>query len=248
MQEEHGLSEPKRVVVTLTGTGGEWLTVQARTLGWQAAHWAGLTFEAADKPAVLATHFAAALAEADWLALTSPQGVRSLAEVTPTPNAAKLRAKLRVAAVGEGTARLLANWGCTVDFIPSRADARTLAAELPARAAERVLHITGTDSREHLGRGLTERGIGYQRLALYCSAPTLYSETVREAIQAADMVVVGSGVAVLGLVEQCGTGLPLLAMGQQTAQAALDAGFDQVTLAREPSLAGVLRTLVDCFG
>ncbi|MDO4264490.1 MAG: uroporphyrinogen-III synthase [Deinococcus sp.] len=230
-----------RAVVTLTGTGGEQLTARLRQAGWQAALWPGLTFRPTGQVGPLLRE---EVKEADWVVLTSPQGVRSLILGLEELGAAALAA-VKVAAVGEGTARPLAAWGRTPDFMPTQADARTLAAQLPAGAGERLLHVTGVDSRDHLQRGLQERGVLYRRLELYRSCAVSYSAQARRDLLAADWVVVGSGVAARGLAAQLGGGLPLLAMGSQTAAAARAAGFAQVVQAREPSLEGVLVTLAE---
>lgn len=239
---QSGTAAARRVVVTLTGTGGEQMTAQARAAGWQAAHWPGLTFEPAGSAGT--AQLTQALAEADWLLLTSPQGVkslsRSLAALGLGPGAL---AGLGVAAVGEGTARPLMAWGRTPDFVPSRAQAEALAAELPARPGQQALHVTGEDSRESLGLSLERRGVQYTRLTLYRSVAATYSAEAQCDLQAADVVVVASGVVVRGLAEQLGTALTLLAMGRQTAQVARETGFGRVLLATDPSLAGVLATL-----
>lgn len=228
-----------RVVVTLTGTGGEQLAARAQQTGWQVSLWPGLTFEPTDQAQELRE-----LGSYSWLVLTSPQGVRSLtaglAEQGLGPSAL---AGLRVAAVGEGTARPLAAWGRPADFLPTQADARTLAAELPVGLGDTVLHATGEDSRDQLQRGLEGRGAAYRRLELYRSCAVRYPTQARRDLRQADWVVVASGVVVRGLAEQLGPALPLLAMGQQTAAAARAAGFIRVVPAQTPSLDGILATL-----
>ncbi|WP_189642162.1 uroporphyrinogen-III synthase [Deinococcus piscis] len=238
---ERSLASPVgRVVVTLTGSGGKRLTALARCAGWQANLWPGLTFvPVQERVAELAN-----LGHYRWLLLTSPQGVRSLigglADLGQGPEALL---GLRVAAVGEGTAQHLAAWGRAADFVPAQADARTLAAQLPAQSGELILHVTGQDSRDQLRQGLKNRGLEYQRLALYRSCAVTYSAEARSDLLAADYVVVASGVAARGLAEQLGLGLPLLAMGEQTAQAARAVGFGWVEQAQSPSVEGLLRSL-----
>ncbi|WP_261664263.1 uroporphyrinogen-III synthase [Deinococcus sp. Marseille-Q6407] len=228
-----------RIVVTLTGAGGQRLTRLARAAGWQAALWPGLTFVPTGRAEQLRN-----LGSYSWLALTSPQGARSLIqgleELHLSPAAL---AGLRVAAVGEGTARPLARWGRSPDFVPGQADAHSLAAELPSRPGEQVLHVTGEGSRDRLQRGLADRGTIYRRLDLYRSQAVHYSAEARRDLTGADWVVVASGRAAAGLAEQLGTALPILAMGNQTAEAARAAGFARVRQAAEPSVEGLLAAL-----
>lgn len=234
-------SSPGRVVVTLTGSGGTRLVALAQESGWQAALWPGLTFgPVTGGEAELA---ASKLDECRWLVLTSPQGARSLMASCEKLGLGSALNRVQLAAVGEGTAQALADWGRAADFVPTQADARTLAAQLPIRTGERVLHVTGQDSRDRLGRDLGARGAVYRRVNLYRSCAAHFPPEARHDMQQADWVVVASGVAVRGLAAQLGTSLPLLAMGRQTAQAAAEAGFSRVQCAREPSVQGVLATL-----
>lgn len=229
----------RRVVVTLTGEGGRTLTHRAQALGWRASHWPGLTFvDVGQRAEVLE-----ALSAADWAALTSSQGVRALRRLLGEGAAGDGEwARVRVAAVGFGTALPLAEWGRPPDFVPSRAEARTLAAELPARPGQTVLHITGADSRDTLELGLARRGIAYQRAVLYRSQGAEFSGAARRDLQVAQCVVVGSAVAAQAL-RPLGAVLPLLAMGAQTAEAARALGFTRVAQAPQPSLDGVLAAL-----
>lgn len=108
------------------------------------------------------------LGEADRVVFVSPAAVDAglalfrAAGAVPSPG-------LRVAAVGAGTAGVLAAAGWTVDDVPaegSGADA-LLEAGLHRIAGERVLIVRGDGGRERLADGLRERGATVRYLPVY---------------------------------------------------------------------------------
>ncbi|MFC6616852.1 uroporphyrinogen-III synthase [Deinococcus radiophilus] len=62
-------------------------------------------------------------------------------------------------------------------------------------------------------------------------------------MRAADWILLASGVAAQGVAQQVGTGLRVVAMGEQTAQAARQAGFTEVRVAAQPTLTALLAAL-----
>ncbi|UFA50614.1 uroporphyrinogen-III synthase [Deinococcus radiophilus] len=232
---------PLRVVITLTGRGGQEALRLARQAGWHASLWPGLTFEPTGEGGDRAL---LRLGDMDWLLLTSPQGTRSFqSRLERLGLGPEHLAGVQVAAVGEGTALGLSQWGRRADFVPSRADAQALAAELPALPGQVALHVTGEASSDVLERGLQERGVVYRRLNLYRTRPISYSPQAIHDLRAADWILLASGVAAQGVAQQVGTGLRVVAMGEQTAQAARQAGFTEVRVAAQPTLTALLAAL-----
>ncbi|GBF05814.1 uroporphyrin-III C-methyltransferase [Deinococcus aerius] len=172
-----------------------------------------------------------------WLLLTSNQAVRALFEfLTERDLDARALSGMRLAAVGPSTARTLAEHGLRADFVPSTPGARHLAAELPARPGEVALHLTSQVAEDELERGLTARGVRYGRAELYRTEPAILDEGALARLRAADVVTLASGSAARHLAALAGTDLTVAAMGPQTADAAREAGFSRVTVAREATL------------
>jgi len=102
----------------------------------------------------------------DWVVVTSPEAARVL--VTAWWSAG--RPKLRTAAVGGGTAKVLAAAGLAPAFTPSKAYGADLAAELPAAAdaaAGRVLYPASARAKVEVQDGLAARGFDVTRLDTY---------------------------------------------------------------------------------
>lgn len=186
----------------------------------------------------------------DWLLLTSPQGSQRLrAEAGGLGLNPADFAGVRVAAVGESTARPLSAWGLNVTFQPSRATALRLGQELPARPGEVALHLTSQLSEDTLRAELTGRGVVYRRLELYRTEPVTLSHAERRTLAGVSVVTLASGSAVRGLAALAGEGfdplhLPVAAIGEQTARAARQLGFSRVVTAPQPSLEGLVSAAV----
>lgn len=171
---------------------------------------------------------AAALAAApQWLLLTSPQGARAALAVGIPPG-------VRLAALGSSTARVLHAAGHPPDFLPRRADAETLAAELPGPPAA-CLHPTTPEAGGELGAALRARGFGYTRVHAYRMVPRPLSEVERAALLGSDAVTAAAGSVARALAAAGAAGLPLAVIGPRTAAAAHEAGFARVAIAREPT-------------
>ncbi|MVN85255.1 uroporphyrinogen-III C-methyltransferase [Deinococcus sp. HMF7620] len=184
-----------------------------------------------------------------WLLLTSNQAVRALFELLEARGLdARALAGVKLAAVGPSTARSLAERGLRADFVPSTPGARHLAAELPAQPSEAALHLTSQLAEDDLERGLSVRGVQYQRAELYRTEPAPLDGGTLARLRAADVVTLASGSAARHLAALAGTDFRVAAMGPQTADAARDAGFAQVTVAREATLEALADAAADVVG
>lgn len=172
-----------------------------------------------------------------WLLLTSNQAVTALFEhLERLGLGAGHLAGVRLAAVGPSTARSLTQRGVRPDFVPGTPGARHLGAELPAGEGDLALHLTSQLAEAELQRGLEARGVRYGRAELYRTEPARPGEAALARLRAADVVTLASGSAARHLAALAGTGFRVVAMGPQTADAAREAGFARVTVAREASL------------
>ena len=101
-----------------------------------------------------------------WLVVTSATAVRVLAE-----RVARLPSDLRVAAVGEPTARAARAAGWAVDLVPDDASAAALASALPD-TTRTVLFPRSDIAAPTLARGLVARGIDVDDVVAYRTVGT----------------------------------------------------------------------------
>ncbi|MFC4426698.1 uroporphyrinogen-III C-methyltransferase [Deinococcus navajonensis] len=182
------------------------------------------------------------LSGVSWLLLTSNQAVNALwAHLDRLGLDSRHLAGVRLAAVGPSTARSLQERGLRADFVPSTPGARHLGAELPADPGEVVLHLTSQLAEADLQRGLEARGVPYMRAELYRTELAPLEGALRAALGTVDAVTLASGSAARHLAALAGPdfdplGLPVVAMGPQTADAAREAGFRDLSVADSASL------------
>jgi uroporphyrinogen III methyltransferase/synthase len=125
----------------------------------------------------------------DLVCLTSPNGVAMLFErMTAEGLDARALAGTRVAAVGPGTARALADHGVIADVVPERFVAEGLIEALTDVSVSRALVAHAAQARDVLPDALRERGAEVDVLALYETVAEPFSDAERAAITAADYV------------------------------------------------------------
>ena len=129
---------------------------------------------------------AAAVAGGDWLVVTSATTVRVLAE-----RLSGLPADVRIAAVGDATARAARALGWTVDLVPGDASAADLVDALPADART-VLHPRSDLAAPTLVDGLRARGIDVVDAVAYRTVGTGDEPVVLDTVPAAVLVTSGS--------------------------------------------------------
>lgn len=129
---------------------------------------------------------AAAVAGGDWLVVTSATTVRVLAE-----RLSGLPSGVRVAAVGDVTARAARALGWTVELVPEEASAAGLVAALPADART-VLHPRSDLAAPTLVDGLRARGIDVVDAVAYRTVGTGDEPVVLDTVPAAVLVTSGS--------------------------------------------------------
>lgn len=177
-----------------------------------------------------------------WVVVTSGNGAAAVIDAK-TRRAARAGSP-RWAAIGDQTASVLEAGGITVGFVPSTANSETLARELPAGVGDRVLVVRGSLGDGDLAARLSARGILAEEVRAYSTAEAppssngLLAAALREG--PLDGVIFASGSAVRGLVALAArdgvdvAGLPAVCIGQETAGAAVRAGFSVVGIAPSP--------------
>jgi uroporphyrinogen III methyltransferase/synthase len=128
----------------------------------------------------------------DLICLTSPNGVELLFERlndgTHPPGDARALAGVRVAAIGPGTARALAEHGIVADVVPERFVAESLVEALSSIDMHRVLVARALEGRDVLPDALRARGAEVDLLTLYETVAEPLSERVLEQARTADYI------------------------------------------------------------
>ena len=171
-----------------------------------------------------------------WVVITSPAAAAFFAEAWALVEARDAIAhKPSIATVGAGSAKVLEEAGLRVDYIPSTANGKALAAELPAdSAAGSVLFPSSALAADDIADGLAARGIRTRRINTYTTAPAAWSAVDLARAQTARLVTFGSPSAVRVWTERVGTAATAVCIGETTARAARDCGFATVIAPSRP--------------
>ncbi len=202
-----------------------------------------------------------------WLVLTSPNTVRALVRAGWD---GQVDAGIRVAVTGPGTARVLAEAGCTqVPWMPEGdASAAGILAQFPppGETPRRVLLLPQSAlATDEVAEGLAERGWEVHHVQAYRTVPypadterRLLAGLAGEGPASVDAlatvddlpgadVVLTSPSAVRELVRRRGTAVPadtrFIALGRPTARAAAEESLDLAATAPSPDARGVLAAL-----
>jgi uroporphyrinogen III methyltransferase/synthase len=173
----------------------------------------------------------------DLVCLTSPNGVACLFDrLAAAGRDARALHGARVAAIGPGTARALAERGIRADIVPERFVAEGLVealAEIGPRPARRALVARAAEARDVLPDALRERGAEVDVLSLYETVAEPLSDGQRDALAGADYVTFTSSSTVRFFFAQAadalGPGTRLASIGPVTSATLRELG-------REPSL------------
>ena len=199
--------------------------------------------------------------EWDWILFTSENGVRFFMDSLRRERLdARILAGVLIAAVGSGTANRLRLSGLEPDFVPPSFTTDSLVKELDGRVGlegKRVLRVGPEMEPDPLVERLVVLGAEVGELRLYRIAP---GSPLPEAVEdlkeeGADGCLFTSGSTVRHFFSLLGEKAALeilsaarpFAIGPVTARVLEDAGAKNVTVAREHSIPGLLRTVRDFF-
>jgi uroporphyrinogen-III synthase len=191
----------------------------------------------------------------DWLIFVSANAARFALTVSGWN--ARPSSRTRIAAVGEATAKALANAGVRVDLIPkpqSNSESLLASPELAHVAGQQILIVRGQGGREHLADGLTQRGATTAYAELYRradpppDAPARLAQWREDGIGAA---VATSGEALAHLMELLGEAgaefayrTPLAVFGTRIAGLARERGWHRVAVADQANDHGLVQALI----
>lgn len=162
----------------------------------------------------------------EWLAFTSPTGVETfwfcLRELGRD---ARHLCGVKLAAIGPGTAKALADRGLTADLVPGTYDAAHLGGALADAARGKVLLLRAAEGSAALTDALARRGIAYDDIAVYQTLYLFpYTRALRKELEAGkiDAVTFTSASTVRGFLSTVGADADFsrtvgLCIGEQTA-------------------------------
>lgn len=236
----------RTVVVTRTAEQAGELSGRLRRLGAGVLEVPTIAVtEPADGGAAL-RDAVARVADYEWVVLTSPNGARRFC--------AELRdgrdlAGVRLAAIGPGTADVLAEHHLVCDLVPERFVAEGLLEVFPAPSGrKKVLLARAEVARDVLPEGLVAAGWDVDVVTAYRTQPAQLAVGTAEQVAAADAVTFTSSSTVTNFVA---TGAPVppvvAAIGPVTAATAQEAGLTVTVEAGVHTLDGLVDALVRHF-
>ena len=178
-------------VVTRAGTQAPELSGRLRAVGAGVVEVPTIRIEDPDDGGDALRGALGRVDEYDWVVVTSPNGARRLC--------AQLRdgrdlAGVRIAAVGPGTAAVLAEHHLVADLVPPRAVSESLLESFPdpPRAGARVLLARAAVARDVLPDGLRERGWQVDVVDAYRTVPAELDDHDRTLVEDADVITFAS--------------------------------------------------------
>ena len=237
----------KRVVVTRTREQASQLAVALRDAGAEPVEVPVIELvDPADEGAALSTA-ARVLGSYDWVVLTSPNGAGRLLEMVASYGGdARWFAGTRIAAIGPGTAAVLAERGLRADLVPERFVAEALLEAMPDGPG-RVLLARAEVARDVLPDGLRARGWDVDVVDAYRTLPASRTDDALTALAGADVVTFTSASTVGRFVEAFGVDAvpPIVAcIGPVTAEAARARGLTVDVEAPTHTIDGLVAALV----
>ncbi|KAK9806404.1 hypothetical protein WJX73_002560 [Symbiochloris irregularis] len=186
----------------------------------------------------------------DWIVITSPEAAAVFLEAWK----ASAQPEVTIAVVGSGTGRVLTSASSSLQtaFTPSKANGKTLAAELPERGANTVLYPSSAKAGSDVQDGLSKRGFKVTRLNTYDTLPVkdLDPDALALAKQAA-VVAVASPSAVsawLGFVgKEHAAHTPLACIGSTSAERAQSLGLHDTFAPDKPGMDGFVTSILQAL-
>jgi uroporphyrinogen III methyltransferase/synthase len=250
----------RRILVTRAREQASALSEQLLALGAEPLEFPTIRIEPLADPAPLDSAVER-LGQADWVILTSANGVRAVFErLTALGRDARAFASARVAAIGPATAAALLEHGIRPDFVPSAFTSEAIARELAplVEPGQKVVLLRADIAPRILAEQLAQSGAEVENVAAYRTMPDLAGrEQILRRLKRGliDVVTFTSSSTVRNLVEGLGparTNLldgPLLAcIGPVTSATARELGLRVDLEASVHTVDGLVQALVERLG
>ena len=234
----------RRVVVTRTRQQASQLTVALRELGAVPIEVPVIEIVEPSDGGVGLAAAALRLGAFDWVILTSPNGANRLLAVVPD---ARAFGSAKVAAIGPGTAAVLAAGKIRADLVPDRFVAEALLDALPSGPG-RILLARAEVARDVLPEGLRARGWEVDVVDAYRTVGAVVSDEQRAAIRGADVITFTSSSTVERFLDAVGADAlpPVVAcIGPITAATARARGLTVDIEATVHTIDGLVAALLD---
>jgi uroporphyrinogen III methyltransferase / synthase len=194
------------------------------------------------------------LAPYDLVCFTSPNAVGALferlAHAAQPPRDARALAGARVAAIGPGTVRALAEHGILADIVPERSVAEALVEALVDVPLERALVARAKEARDVIPDALRGRGAQVDVLALYETLAEPLSPEALTAAREADYITFTSSSTVRFFLEAAGgaAGLSpetrIVSIGPATSETLREHGLEPHVEAEDHDVDGIVQALL----
>ncbi len=231
----------KTVVVTRARAQSSSLLARLRELGADTVEIPAIRIEEASDGGAALRSAVAELDRYDWVVVTSPNGARRvLAECRD----ARAFGAAKVAAIGPGTAEVLAEGNVVADLVPERFVAEGLLEAFPPGPG-RILLARAAEARDVLPAGLRDRGWHVDVVEAYRTVQGTPSLDDLARAAAADIVTFTSSSTVRNFLAVCDTVTPVVAcIGPITAATAREHGLIVDVEADVHTIDGLLDALV----
>jgi uroporphyrinogen III methyltransferase/synthase len=249
----------RRIVITRALAQAGTLAQALEDLG--AEVWEFPTIEIV--PPTDASPLARAAAEAssyDWLIFTSANGVKAFFEcLFAQGRDSRSLSGVKIAVIGEATARALRHWGLQADLIPThyRAEGLLAALEGEEMAGKRVLLPRAEAARPILAEGLRQRGAVVDEVVAYRTVPPRSQTEAMRALLAGggvDAITFTSSSTVRNFCALFGSdapgllrGVAVASIGPVTSETARELGLPVTVEAAVSTVPGLVEAIVQYF-
>jgi uroporphyrinogen III methyltransferase/synthase len=187
----------------------------------------------------------------DLVCVSSPNAVSVLFErLAAGGRDARSLAGARIAAIGPGTARALAEHGISADVLPERSVAESLVQALAGETVERALVARAREARDVLPDALRARGAAVEELALYETLAEPLGAAALAAARQADYITFTSSSTVRYFVQAAGgeaalsTGTRIVSIGPVTSETLREHGLEPHVEAERHDIDGMIAALL----
>jgi uroporphyrinogen III methyltransferase/synthase len=229
------------VAVTRARAQASGLAARLRSLGASVIEAPAIRIVPLDGPAPDLSRY-------DLVCLTSPNGVRLLfSRLAAGGLDARALSGARVAAIGPGTGRALAEHGVIADIVPERFVAEGLIEALAEVPVTRALVARAASARDVLVDGLRARGAEVDVVALYETVASPLGDAELAAVAGADYVTFTSSSTVQYFLEAAGDRRPrgrLVSIGPVTSETLRSHGLEPDVEAAQHDIDGLVDALV----